>query len=131
MPTYTAKRPLDGDADAYFDYVSDAENLPKYFPRMTEAHDVGDGMVETTAHVDADQDGKDENVTSEAKFDVDDASRTITWSSPGEHDYHGSLKLTDDGVELTIHTTAEYPGIQDSLDDALATIAANLKQQAD
>ncbi|MGH1526544.1 hypothetical protein ACRAWC_22040 [Leifsonia sp. L25] len=38
MPTYTATRPLEGDADEYFDYISDPENLPAYFPRVTEAH---------------------------------------------------------------------------------------------
>jgi|GEM_PF-675360 len=130
MPTYTAHRPLDGDADEYFDYVSDPENLPAYFPRVTEAHELPDGKVETTAHVDADQDGSDETVTSEAAFDVDRAAREITWSAPGPHDYHGSLRITDDGVELTIHTTQEFDGMQQSLDGSLAKIAENLRAKA-
>ena len=130
MPTYTAQRPIDGDADTYFAYVSDPTNLPKYFPRMTDAHPVEDGKVETTAHVDANQDGKDETVTSDAEFDVDKDSRTITWSAPGAHDYHGSIHLDDTGVELTIHTTSDFPGLQDSLDDALDSITRNLESQA-
>lgn len=130
MPTYTATRPLDGDADEYFDYIADPENLPAYFPRMTEAHELPDGKVETTAHVDADQDGTDETVTSEAEFDLDRAAREVTWSAPGPHDYHGSLKLTDDGVELTIHTTSEFPGMQEALDGSLAAIAENLQKKA-
>lgn len=130
MPTYTAKRPLEGDADTYFDYVSDPENLPSYFPRVTEAHELPDGKVETTAHVDADRDGSDETVTSEATFDVDRAAREITWSAPGPHDYHGSLRLTDDGVELTIHTTQAFDGMQQALDGSLAKIAENLRAQA-
>lgn len=130
MPTYTAKRPLEGDADEYFDYVSDPENLPAYFPRMTEAHELPDGKVETTAHVDADHDGTDETVTSEANFDVDRAAREVRWSAPGPHDYHGSLRLTDDGVELTIHTTQEFDGMQQALDGSLEKIAGNLREKA-
>lgn len=130
MPTYTATRALDGDADEYFDYISDPENLPAYFPRMTDAHELPDGTVETTAHVDADRDGEDETVTSQARFDVDDAARTVTWSAPGPHDYHGSLRLTDDGVELSIHTTSEFPGMQEALDGSLAAIAQNLRAKA-
>ncbi|MFF2050235.1 SRPBCC family protein [Leifsonia sp. NPDC058194] len=130
MPTYTATRPLEGDADEYFDYISDPENLPDYFPRMTAAHELPDGKVETTAHVDADRDGVDETVTTEAAFDVDRAARRITWSAPGPHDYHGSLRLTDDGVELTIHTTSQFPGMQEALDGSLASIAENLASRA-
>ncbi|MGO4301648.1 hypothetical protein [Leifsonia sp. RAF41] len=130
MATYTASRPLEGDADEYFDYIADPENLPAYFPRVTEAHELPDGKVETTAHVDADQDGKDETVTSEAQFDVDRAAREVTWSAPGPHDYHGSLRLTDDGVELTIHTTQEFDGMQQALDGSLAKIAENLSAKA-
>lgn len=130
MPTYTATRPLEGDADEYFDYISDPENLPAYFPRMTSAHELPDGKVETTAHVDADQDGSDETVTTEAAFDVDRAAREVRWSAPGPHDYHGSLRLTDDGVELSIHTTQEFDGMQQALEGSLAKIAENLRAQA-
>ncbi|MGO4535218.1 SRPBCC family protein [Leifsonia sp. 2MCAF36] len=130
MPTYTASRLLDGDADEYFDYVSDPENLPAYFPRVTAAHELPDGKVETTAQVDTDRDGTDETVTSEATFDVDRAAREVTWSAPGPHDYHGSLRLTDEGVELTIHTTHGFDGMQQALDGSLAKIAENLRAQA-
>ncbi|MEN2741709.1 SRPBCC family protein [Microbacterium sp. X-17] len=130
MPTYTATRPLDGDADEYFDYIADPENLPAYFPRMTEAHELPDGKVETTAHVDADRDGRDETVTSVAEFDVDNAAREIRWSAPGPHDYRGSLRLADDRVELTIHTAEDVDGMQQALDGTLATIADNLRRRA-
>jgi hypothetical protein len=130
MPTYTATRSLEGDADVYFDYVADPENLPAYFPRVTDAHERPDGKVETTAHVDTDQDGSDETVTSQAEFDVDRAAREVRWSAPGPHDYYGSLRLTDEGVELTIHTTSEFDGMQQALDGSLEKIAANLREQA-
>jgi uncharacterized protein YndB with AHSA1/START domain len=127
MPTYTATRTLSGDPDRYLDYIADPENLPAYFPRMTAAHEQPDGTVETTAKVDTDRDGHDETVTSEARFDVDRAAREITWSAPGPHDYHGSLRLLEDSVELTIHTTDDHDGMQQALDDALAAIADNLR----
>lgn len=130
MPAYTAQRTIDGDAEAYFDYVAEPTNLPKYFPRMSEAHLTGDGKVETTAQVDADQDGHDETVTSDVDFDVDRSSHTITWSAPGDHDYSGSIHLDDDRVELTIRTTSEFPGLQGSLDKALDAIARNLEELA-
>jgi drug/metabolite transporter (DMT)-like permease len=129
MPTYTASRPLDGDAELYFDYISNPENLPAYFPRMTQAHELPDGKVETTAQVDVDRDGEDETVTSEAEFDVDAAAREVRWSAPGPHEYHGSLRLTDDAAELTIHTTHEHDGIQEALEQSLETIARNLREQ--
>src|SRR6478735_1027081 len=122
MPTYTATRPLDGDAELYFDYIADPENLPKYFPRMTEAHELPDGKVETTAQVDTDRDGQDETVSSEAEFDVDRAAREVRWSAPGPHEYHGSLRLTDDAAELSIHTTHEHDGIQQALEESLEAI---------
>ncbi|MDN4613959.1 DMT family transporter [Leifsonia sp. F6_8S_P_1B] len=129
MPTYTATRPLDGDADLYFDYISNPENLPAYFPRMTQAHELPDGKVETTAQVDVDRDGEDETVTSEAEFDVDNAAREVRWSAPGPHEYHGALRLTDDAAELTIHTTHEHDGIQEALEESLESIARNLREQ--
>lgn len=127
MPTYTAHRALEGDTEMYFDYVSDPSNLPAYFPRISEAHELPDGKVETTAKVDANRDGDDETVTSEANFDVDRADHSISWSAPGPHDYNGSLRLTDDGVELAIHTTSHFEGMQDALDGALEAIARNLR----
>lgn len=130
MPTYTATRTLDGDPDVYFDYVADPGNLPRYFPRMTDAHRVGGDRVETTAIVDADHDGQNEQVVSEAEFDVDQASRSITWSAPGEHHYSGSLRLDGGSVELTISTAADYPGLQDALEQALDAIAGNLREDA-
>lgn len=127
MPTYFANRPLDGDPETYFEYVADPTNLPKYFPRITDARALPDGKVETTATVDADRDGIDEPVTSEANFDVDRADHAISWSAPGPHDYNGSLRLTDEGVELMIHTTSDFEGMQDAVDGALETIARNLR----
>jgi len=130
MPTYSARRTLEGDPDVYFAYVSDPENLPRYFPRMTDAHRVAADRVETTASVDVDDDGQNETVVSEAEFEVDQEGRSIAWSAPGEHHYSGSLRLDGDSVELAISTEAHFPGMQDALDDALDAIARNLRDDA-
>jgi hypothetical protein len=130
MTTYTATKPIDGDTDAYFSYIADPENLPQYFPHMVSAHERPDGTVETTAHVDTDRDGQEETVTADARFDADFAAREIRWSAPGPHDYSGSLRIADGAAELTIDTTEDVPGIQQSLEDALDAIAANLQRTA-
>lgn len=130
MTTYTASRPIQGDTDAYFSYIADPENLPQYFPHMVSAHSQPDGTVETTAHVDTDCDGAEETVTADARFDADFAAREIRWSAPGPHDYSGSLRIADDAAELTIETTEDIPGVQQSLEDALDAIAANLERTA-
>ncbi|WP_348789918.1 hypothetical protein [Leifsonia sp. NPDC080035] len=130
MTTYTATRPLDGNADEYFAYIADPENLPAYFPHMVSARSQPDGTVETTARVDTDRDGEEETVTSDARFDADYAAREIRWSAPGPNDYSGSLRLDDDTAHLTIDTTEDIPGIQLALEDSLAAIAENLRKKA-
>lgn len=127
MPTYTARRPVAGDPEAYFDYVADPTHLPDYFPRMIRATRTNDGKVETVARADADQDGTDETVSAEAEFSADRSTHTIFWAARGENDYHGSLTLTRDGATLRIHTHSDFDGFQQALEDALDTIARNLQ----
>ncbi len=130
MPTYTATRAVDGDPDTYFDYVSDPTNLPQYFSRMTDAEREADGKVKTTTKIDADDNGVPETVTAEANFDADRASHTLTWSLPGIDDYHGSLTLHGNEVELTIHIASEHKGMQEALESALESISRNLASAA-
>lgn len=130
MTTYTATHPIDGDADEYFAYIANPENLPAYFPHMVSAHSQPDGKVQTTAQVDTDRDGEEETVTSDARFDADYAAREIRWSAPGPNDYSGSLRLQDGAAHLTIDTTEDVPGIQQALDDSLAAIAENLRKKS-
>jgi len=131
MGDYTATTIVSHDVTDAFDYISDPEHLPEYFPRMTEAHEVEAGTVRTTAVVDADQDGSDEKVVSDAWFKADDADHSISWGSPGTSDYHGTLRLLDaDGsgtrVELSLTTPHDFDGMQQSLDESLAAIASRL-----
>lgn len=131
---YRAEKQIDQDVTDAFTYVSDPANLPQYFPHMTSAKLVAPERVETTAVVDTDGDGDEEQVTGEAWFHADPDAHEITWGSPGSGDYRGSLKAAAAGgstrLTLQIHTTDDHPGIQESLDEALDAIARKLAEQS-
>jgi len=131
MTDYTATTTVPYDITDTFGFIKDPENLPDYFPRVSEAHLVEPELVRTTAVVDADQDGDDERVVSDAWFHVDEAAHAITWGSPGESDYHGSLALEEvDGktkLSLSVTTVHDIPEVQQGLDSALEAIAGRLE----
>ena len=124
MADFRATTTVDAAEGALFDYLSQVQNLPHYFSRMTSATP-GDGEeVHTTAQM---PDGTE--VEGDAWFRVDESTQRIEWGSEGAHDYHGSLEVTgtSDGsrVEVQVHTSRvagddqEIPG---ALDETLATI---------
>lgn len=129
MTDYTATKTVPYDITDAFEFIKDPENLPDYFPRMTDAELVEPELVRTTAVVDADQDGDDERVVSDAWFTSDDAEHSISWGSP-DSDYRGSLQLDEgDGqttLRLSLTTVHDIPEVQQSLDDALDKIAERL-----
>ncbi len=62
---------------------------------------------------------------------IDDAAaREISWGSPDDDHYSGGFAVEEvaDGtrLRLAIRTSASYPGIQESLEEALTSIAARL-----
>jgi hypothetical protein len=128
---YTATITVPHDITDTFTFIKDPTHLPDYFPRVREAELVEPELVRTTAVVDADQDGSDERVVSDAWFHVDEAAHRISWGAPGESDYHGSLALEEAGGEteltLSITTVHEIPEVQQGLDDALKAIADRLQ----
>ena len=131
MGDYTATTTVSHVVTDAFDYISDPKHLPEYFPRMTQARETEPGIVHTTAVVDADQDSDDERVESDAWFKVDDQGHAISWGSPGKSDYHGTLRLEQDGgsgtrIELSLTTPHDFDGMQASLEDSLAAIASRL-----
>lgn len=132
MTDYTATTTVPYDITDTFAFIKDPTNLPAYFPRVTEAKLVEPELVRTVAIVDADQDGDDERVVSDSWFRVDEASNEISWGSPGESDYHGSLGLEEaDGkttLSLSITTVHDIPEVQQSLESALSAIADRLEQ---
>ena len=133
MTEYRSAREIAADTAAAYSYLSDVENLPDYFPRITEAHRTGEEKVETTAVLDGDDVGSSaphETVRGEAWFRTDDDSRSIEWGSEGPNDYHGSLTVNDhpsgSRVEIVLNTKADYPGVQDSLEETLDSIVGAL-----
>jgi uncharacterized membrane protein len=122
MADYQASTQLSAPAQHAFDYLSDVNNLPAYFDRMTSARP-GDGeTVQTTAKI---PDGTE--VAGEAWFRVDTAAKALSWGSEGPNDYHGHLEVTGDGdgstVTVTLSTVrVETDQIQQGLEQTLANI---------
>ncbi|WP_196278912.1 SRPBCC family protein [Catellatospora vulcania] len=135
MTTYHAEKRINHDVTDAFAYLADPANLPNYFPRITSARQVGPELVQTTAAVDTDGDGDQEQVSGKAWFHADEAAHEITWGSPEHSEYHGSLKVSPTGgdatlVSLQIDAADDHPGIQDALDEALDSIAQQLAAQS-
>lgn len=120
MADFLTSTEVAAPADELFDYLSQVENLPNYFERMTSATDNGDGTISVSADL------GDRVVEGEAWFEVDHAARTLSWGSEGPNDYSGQLQVTGDEtsvVEVTLRT--ERIGgdeIQDGLEHTVAAI---------
>ncbi len=126
MADYAGVREVEADADSLFEFLSQVDNLPRYFPRITEARPSGDDAVDVTAVI-APPGEEEHAVRSEAWFRVDHDRRQVEWGAEGPNDYRGHLEVTDDGdssrVRLTLHTQADHPGIQEGVEETLGTIA--------
>ena len=121
MADFLTSAEVAAPADELFDYLSQVENLPNYFERMTSATDNGDGTISVSADL------GDRMVDGEAWYEIDHAARTLSWGSEGPNDYSGQLQVTGDGtnsvVEVTLRT--ERVGgdeIQEGLEHTVAAI---------
>jgi uncharacterized membrane protein len=114
-----ASTTLSAAAQRVLDYLSDINNLPVYFDRMTSATP-GDGeTVQTTATM---PDGTE--TAGEAWFHVDSAAKALSWGSEGPNDYHGQLEVADDGDTSTLSTErTEIDRIQQGLEQTLTNIS--------
>jgi uncharacterized membrane protein len=123
MADFLAKTDVAAPADELFDYLSQVQNLPQYFERMTSVTDNEDGTISVTADL------GDRMVEGEAWFEVDHAAQTLTWGSEGPNDYSGQLQVTGDGstsmVEVTLRT--ERPGAQQEIQEGLEQTVAVIK----
>jgi carbon monoxide dehydrogenase subunit G len=131
VPTYTRETPVGVDDKAAYAYLSDVQNLPTYFPMITRAERTSGDEVETTAVIEPPGEEK-HTVKGTAWFKQDDAARKVTWGSEGPNDYHGEIDVDADGdaasvVRFTLHTESGHPGIEESIDETLATIKATLE----
>ncbi|HEY8371400.1 MAG TPA: SRPBCC family protein [Pseudonocardiaceae bacterium] len=123
--------PVDMPADELFDFLAKPDNLPRYFPAMTEAEPVGGDRV----HVEADLGNR--HVEAEAWLQVDRRNRHLSWGAPGEDDYHGELTIVEQGpnrceVSVTLHTErAGGDEVQRGLEQTLASLAQRAVRDAD
>ena len=130
MPTYSRSLSLAVDQDTAYAYLSQAENLPTYFPRITDVTPKGGNQVDTTAVIEP-EGQPEQQVRGTATFTADDESRTVEWSSPGPNNYHGELDFDSEGgsgctVRLTLHTDSGHPGIEEAIEETLETIKRTL-----
>ena len=121
MADFLARTDVAAPADELFDYLSQIENLPNYFERMTSVTDNEDGTISVSADLGA------RVVEAEAWFQVDHEARTSSWGSEGPNDYAGQLQVTAAGpnsvVEVTLRTDrAGGEEIQEGLEQTVAVI---------
>ncbi len=132
MPSYSRTTTIAVDQDTAYAYLSKAENLPEYFPRITKVTTRGGDEVETTAVIEPPGEEK-QTVHGTAWFTADDGERKVAWGSEGSNDYHGELDFDPDGdasctVRLTLHSESDHPGIEESIDETLKTISSTLTE---
>lgn len=121
MADFLARTDIAAPADELFDYLSQVENLPNYFERMTSVTDNEDGTISVSADL------GDRVVEAEAWLEVDRDTKTLSWGSEGPNDYTGQLQVTGSGpnsvVEVTLRTErAGGEEIQEGLEQTVAVI---------
>jgi carbon monoxide dehydrogenase subunit G len=130
VPTYSREIQVSVDAPAAYAYLSDVQNLPSYFPMITEAKQQGSDEVATTAVIEPPGEER-QTVHGTAWFKHDDEAKRVTWGSEGPNDYHGEIDVDGgDGastVRFTLHTESGHPGIDESIDDTLGSIKSHLE----
>lgn len=125
MNDYERTATVNASADALFAYLSDVDNLPDYFERMTAAEPGEGEEVHTKARIDIDGQGEQE-VEGEAWFKVDEEGKRIQWGSEGPNNYSGELEVSEDGqssqVAVRLHTEMDEQAIEGDLQRTLDNI---------
>ena len=132
MTEYRHSATADIPADELFAFLSHPENLPRYFPQMKVAEPKGGDSV----HVEAEVHGN--RVASEAWLHTDPATRSLKWGAEGPDDYHGELRIRDDGpasseITVTLHSVREADGdeVQQGLERTVAAMTHAASADAD
>jgi carbon monoxide dehydrogenase subunit G len=109
--------------EAAFDILSDPVRLPEYVPTLRLEDSIA---IEGEADADAVMAKRDG--APEAGFAADRKTRTMTWGRP-EHDYHGSITVTDStsstaNVTVRLHTRddADAEAVGRVFDQSVASI---------
>lgn len=123
MTDYARSITVTADPDRVFAFLSDVENLPKYFEQMTSAHPAEGEAVQTTAEVEG------QKVEGEAWFRVDDAVNSLSWGSEGDNNYSGELSVTPDaaGSVVEVKLRTEH-GERDQIESSLQQTLDNVKR---
>ena len=121
MADFLARTEVAAPAQELFEYLSQMENLPNYFQRMTAVTDNEDGTISVAADL------GDRVVEAEAWFEVDPDAKTLSWGSEGPNDYSGQLQVTGTGassvVEVTLRTErAAGEEIQEGIEQTVTAI---------
>ena len=132
MTEYRHTATADIPADELFAFLSHPENLPRYFPEMKVAEPKGGDSV----HVEAEVHGH--RVASEAWLHTDAATRSLKWGAEGPDDYHGELRIREDGpasseITVTLHSVreADRDEVQQGLERTVAAMTHAATADAD
>jgi len=130
MPDYEAAITVKADVDVVFSYLSDVQNLPEYFERMTSARSGEGETLIVTANVHGHQEH------GEAWFNVDDEAKVLTWGSEGPNNYQGRLRVeahqAGDASTVSVALTTERVAtdeIQQGLEQTLSNVQRLLQTQ--
>ena len=102
MSDFTRTIAIDADPDTVFAYVSDIANLPAYLPTVKSAR------AQQGERIEVEGTANGHEYKSDGKFVKDAAGKALRWSSDGENDYSGELRVTPHGggrseVTCTLH----------------------------
>jgi uncharacterized protein YndB with AHSA1/START domain len=127
MPEYQRSLTIDASPDDLFDVLSKVENLPKFFPQLSDAHyETGDEVhVTGTLPQEMTADGAPRKVEGNAHFSVDAEHRSVAWSSDsGEH--RGELQVTADGggsrLAVTVQTQENDEAFGKGIEETLRNV---------
>jgi hypothetical protein len=127
MPDYERSEDVPAGADELFAYLSDVQNLPKYFSHMTAAEPAQGEAVRVKAEID---EGEGEHeVEGKAWFRVHRDERRLEWGSEGPNDYRGELEVTGDAggarVAVRLHTERDD---RQAIEEGLAETVENVRR---
>ena len=110
--------------DAAFRLLADPGNLPRYVATMVEARPEGHDEL----HVAAEVQGRHEE--GEARFQVDEAARRLSWGGRDESGYGGWLQVagSNGGAAVTVHIHSERSDEEGEITRALDETMANIRR---
>lgn len=118
-----------------FNYLSEVQNLPTYFPRITSAQQTDDDKIAVTARI-PDPDGAGERqVEGEAWMKIEQDGKTLTWGAQGPNNYSGQFDIDGAGETrstVTIRLTtdnADADRVQQGLREALQGVKQSVERQ--